>query len=978
MDSENYLYYTIVEENFQAIYIGNVMRDLKKFDYVNKKSKFLILNHLIDEKLKNVNFTVNYLNGDMHIQNKVDRDDICANAVDCDLCYKIAILPLENMITVNIIIKIMDINDNSPFFIKFKNLTKFYEYSEINHLNKMHSSVYNVSISEKAKPGHLIKLPQVYDIDHPRNGIKEFILLNKGSSNVNPIEIFPFSIVYRKGMVVSSKNVIYKNSENFVKIKNIWLNLTTFLDYEMTQSYEFVIQANDGKYKTNLSIFVKVLDENDNLPIFLTEYDRKKVIDHFNLNKTKNLPISSLYKMLNFSVKKQFEKNYICQRMVKIKENLPINSQIYQFFVVDPDSGRNSDIDYSLEKSDIKNIENFNLDAYGILYNKIVLKYKETKKIEIKIQACNIHSLNFKCSKCSLIIYVIDTNDHKPLITLNTLTKEKSVKIYENEKIGTFISYIEVYDPDDDEFGQVMCRLNEENDSNFKIIKILKNKFSLVTNAILNREKTSMFIIQITCFDNYKKIEKNLSNYTEKSLNIEIIDRNDNAPVLKTNKTHINLQVAENNEKGILLLHFDAIDLDDHKNGQINYILDEESKKSFYCKNDSMYTKITFDREKTSNYTIFLTLQDQATIISERLSTVIEIYIEIIDLDDNLPCFKHNFYTFKIFENLPILKVVGQIKANDVDGAPNNIFTYYLNEKNQFYRNFSNSDAFISLYNLFNSDILDQESKNFAINPKTGQIKSLVTFDEKDDNIYHLVAVVVPDDTFKNYRFGNMDNFHHQLKMSPQCAFVKIIIHIVPNSKKRQTFATKNSDIVNAREIYLDRYKSYYEKYKKLYNMKYIINDKFNKSIFVNVDYRRNKFEQLFQIIPKDVRYQNGTMKFSIIYHKNDTVPIFFVQSQTGLIYSNQNMSLLNGNSYHLKIVINEIGTQIYKSRINVFINVVDRKFKFQYIPKYSTLHQFKYEKVGLILILLSTIVILIIGILIFYLIKCKKYKIFD
>jgi len=86
-----------------------------------------------------------------------------------------------------------------------------------------------------------------------------------------------------------------------------------------------------------------------------------------------------------------------------------------------------------------------------------------------------------------------------------------------------------------------------------------------------------------------------------------------------------------------------------------------------------IYTKEVLDRETHSHYWLTVYAQDAGAV---PLSSMAEVYIEVDDVNDNVPRTVEPVYYPSVLEGSPNGTSVIKLEAFDLDGSANNLFTY--------------------------------------------------------------------------------------------------------------------------------------------------------------------------------------------------------------------------------------------------------------------------------------------------------------
>ncbi|XP_040903712.1 protocadherin gamma-A11-like isoform X7 [Toxotes jaculatrix] len=211
--------YSIPEEMKRGSVIGNIAKDLG-LDVGRLSAR----KARIDTEDNSVNYcSVNLNTGDLMVQERIDREGLCAKKASCVLKQE---LVLENPLELHrISIRVQDINDNSP---QFKEDSLKFE------------------IRESAVKGSLFLLDEAHDGDIGENSVQGYSLQQNDHFKLN----------------VKSKGSGRKYGE---------LVLDKELDREDKKEIMLLLTAFDGgspQRSGTVVIHVTVLDANDNVPVF--------------------------------------------------------------------------------------------------------------------------------------------------------------------------------------------------------------------------------------------------------------------------------------------------------------------------------------------------------------------------------------------------------------------------------------------------------------------------------------------------------------------------------------------------------------------------------------------------------------------------------------------------------------------------------------------------------------------------------------
>ncbi|XP_025721093.2 protocadherin beta-8-like, partial [Callorhinus ursinus] len=161
---------------------------------------------------------------------------------------------------------------------------------------------------------------------------------------------------------------------------------------------------------------------------------------------------------------------------------------------------------------------------------------------------------------------------------------------------------------------------------------------------------------------------------------LQVIDINDHSPVFIDRD--MLLKISESSPPGTTFPLKNAQDMDVGRNNIENYVISPNSyfgvltrKRSDGSKYPELVLDKALDREQEPELRLTLTAQDGG---SPPRSGIAQIYIEVVDINDNAPEFEQPLYRVQIPEDSPIGFLIVTVSATDVDTGINGEISYSL------------------------------------------------------------------------------------------------------------------------------------------------------------------------------------------------------------------------------------------------------------------------------------------------------------
>ncbi|XP_015235716.1 PREDICTED: protocadherin alpha-3-like, partial [Cyprinodon variegatus] len=367
----------------------------------------------------------------------------------------------------------------------------------------------------------------------------------------------------------------------------------------------------------------------------------------------------------------------------------------------DPDSGPFSVQQYKLDQNEHFRLEVRDSGEDGKIPILIVQKSldRETAKRHSLVLTAVDGGKPPKTGSMNIQIDILDVNDNVPSFSSDAY----SVTLRENALPGTKVIQVNATDLDDGSNGEVFYSLGKSmNQHILNLFDINPKTGEITVKGLIDYEERDKYELEIEASD------KGFAPLTsEKSVNIKIIDVNDNAPEIEV--TSFSSSIPEDSRPGTTVALISVNDRDSGLNGKVMCSMSEDIPFSLSPTiQDTIYSLITkspLDREKQSHYDLTIFAKDTG---QPSLSSEITISIFVSDVNDNSPEFVLSPYNFYLMEANEPGTSVFSVKAFDRDDNENSIISY------QIARDGSENNKISSFLN---------------INSETGEIVALKAFD---------------------------------------------------------------------------------------------------------------------------------------------------------------------------------------------------------------------------------------------------------
>ncbi|XP_038198152.1 cadherin-23 isoform X3 [Arvicola amphibius] len=481
--------------------------------------------------------------------------------------------------TSTLTIRVLDVNDETPTFFP---------------------AVYNVSVSEDVPREFRVVWLNCTDNDVGLNAELSYFITG---GNVDG----KFSVGYRDAVV----------------------RTVVGLDRETTASYTLVLEAIDngpvGKRRTGTAtVFVTVLDVNDNRPIFL----------------------QSSYE-------------------ASVPEDIPEGHSIVQLKATDADEGEFGRVWYRILHGNHGNNFRIHISSGLLMRGPRPLDRERNSSHVLMVEAYN-HDLGPMRSTVRVIVYVEDVNDEPPVFTQQQYNR---LGLRETAGIGTSVIVVRATDRDTGDGGLVNYRILSGAEGKFEIDE---STGLIVTVDYLDYETKTSYLMNVSATDRAPPFNQGFC-----SVYVTLLNELDEA--VQFSNASYEAVIMENLALGTEIVRVQAYSIDNLN--QITYRFDAytsaQAKALFRI--DAVTGVITVkglvDREKGDFYTLTVVADDGGP----KVDSTVKVYITVLDENDNSPRFDFTSDSaISVPEDCPVGQRVATVKARDPDAGSNGQVVFSL------------------------------------------------------------------------------------------------------------------------------------------------------------------------------------------------------------------------------------------------------------------------------------------------------------
>ncbi|XP_045895570.1 protocadherin Fat 3 isoform X2 [Micropterus dolomieu] len=604
---------------------------------------------------------------------------------------------IESISTVDLEVKILDVNDNKPVF---------------------ETNTYVATVMEGMPVGTRVVQVRALDPDWGSNGQVTYSLGPLLTYNLDMTK----DARYLSGPITTS-------SVFAIDSKTGWITTVSQMDHEACSSYSFEVVASDLGELQSLSsttvVTITVSDVNDNPPRFERELYRGAVKESDPLGevvavlKTKDRDSADQNRLVSFyitggnprgvfglalvqgewkvyvsglldreqqdwyllnitasdglyiarttvevTVMDANDNSPICNQAVysaSFPEDISTNKGILTVGATDADSGSSAEIQYSLFGI---GVEDFYMDANtGELRTATVMDREMTATYKLIAQATDGGGL---FCRSDISLKVLDVNDNAPSFS----STHYLASVYENAAPKALLTRLQARDPDEGFNRTVVYSLVDSVNGLFSIDPI---SGMVILEKSLDRESRDTYHVRVLATDQAGQ-QGALSSQVD--LTILVLDVNDNAPVFQ--RKDYAITVPEDVAVGTEVLRVLATSADIGPNAEITYHIrlgNELGKFTIDRSLGSISVADDLDFEVCKDYYLTVEAWDSG---NPPLSTATMVTIELMDVNDNAPAFSEDIYNVLVSEDASVGQTITRVSAEDLDSQVNGRITYSI------------------------------------------------------------------------------------------------------------------------------------------------------------------------------------------------------------------------------------------------------------------------------------------------------------
>nr|XP_037269685.1 cadherin-23-like isoform X1 [Rhipicephalus microplus] len=432
------------------------------------------------------------------------------------------------------------------------------------------------------------------------------------------------------------------------------ITVTMPLDREETSSYSLIVQAwdnyeagfgTDESRRTFKQISIRVLDVNDEVPVFVRQTHCAEVTEFIRIHETV----------------------FLASAMDADDPTTP-NARI----VFTIQAGYEADL--------------FEVESLPDNTARVSTRYSLRGRVGNATVALRAQDQGLppRSSVQMFSVCVADVNDHSPVFVKPP--QNHTIRIPENATLGTVVVEVGAEDSDFGANAEVRYRLKDLPNGHWRTFRLDERTGVITLRQTLDRETQKVYELRVEAYD----LGQPTSLSSDLDLTVFVTDVNDYAPEF-TEDVH-QLTFTENLKPGVETYKLiSTIDRDDDlsilKPIPCYYIVGGNEKGRFVLDIFTHQLSATepLDREEQANYTLVVRASDDCfheprpvSRFDPKDNTLLQVEITVLDVNDNPPKFVSRVFTGGVTMEADFGVVFMTVKAIDRDEGINSVVSYYI------------------------------------------------------------------------------------------------------------------------------------------------------------------------------------------------------------------------------------------------------------------------------------------------------------
>ncbi|XP_077869641.1 LOW QUALITY PROTEIN: cadherin-23 [Saccoglossus kowalevskii] len=700
-----------------------------------------VLQYIISEVSEDDLFDINSSDGQIFTINSLDRESL-GNKEMVSMVVKIQDQGVEHHeVTVPVLITVLDVNDNSPYFAY---------------------AMYNVTLSEDDFGGTLVYQFSAVDLD--QDPVITYTLLDAD---------------------------LY--SEFTVSEQTGALTTVSSLDHESRPEYLLTIEASDedGNVGTT-QLYIRVLDTNDQAPLFAITLYQFSVKENESVGSLVGQVVATdsdsvmehskiFYHIINGNPDNDF---YLNENTGVVLINKQLNRESRAMYELEIEArnvadGIQSNVTLYDLATVIISIEDINDEAPMFTKQQYSRRILENEQIDTSI--ITVTAVDFDDGTNGEVYYAIEEGNYNVYVKKLVAV----VSCNTNQEPGYFITTVIATDGDLGDNGVVIYDFfkTEGDNEDWQNFYIDETRGDLYTTFTADRELKSFYTIVLLA----KDLGEPQFESTQ-AVTIKVLDENDNIPIFSNVEVAQTMYISEHSTNGTIVGEIEqAIDLDEGDNAKVYYYFAGGNSDGYFEIDKTTGIIILMkevDREKVNQFVLTVKASSDPDfgedIEERRRREVIEpidmndindptlktVVIKVVDINDNGPQFPRDEYTAGLSLDAKYESKLITVTAKDEDTGNNSIVYYSI----------------LSIYHLDTTTDLPPRVQPNAF--KIGRLDGIIRTNELFVSFYHgyfELNVLAEDNGHKN------DTAIVKIYMLKDNQRVKIVFNNDPDTVKEFT-----------------------------------------------------------------------------------------------------------------------------------------------------------------------------------------------